>query len=193
MDLGGIGSTSLRGRHERPPRRRARPDQPHRALVLVDIENLHGEPRSALAGELAAIAWSLHRAASIHPLDHVVVGCNPKLALPAKASWPSIRLVIRGGPDGADLALLRCVEDVDFVMRRYDRVVIASGDGIFEEAAARLLRSMAVDIYSRPEALSWRLRRLGVTHPLVVSLPPPSGHPVLGPPGAPGVRAAAVG
>ncbi len=125
-----------------------------RSLALVDIENLHGQPRAARAGELGTIIRVLRRAAGLGPRDHIVIGCNPGLAFTAAACWPSMRLVTRRGPDGADLALLRCVDDPAFIARRYDQVVIGSGDGIFEEATIELLAAgLVVHIYSRPTAL----------------------------------------
>ena len=83
-----------------------------RALHLVDIENLMGGPE---AGTVA-----LHQAVSDYrdavPMtdgDHVVIGANPQLGAVAKACWQSARLVVGGGPDGADTALLGTVKDTD--------------------------------------------------------------------------------
>ena len=54
-------------------------------------------------------------AACVTDGDHVIVGANPKLAVVAKTSWPSARLVVRGGPNEADIALLEVVKDVEFI------------------------------------------------------------------------------
>ena len=68
--------------------------------------------------------------------DHVIVGVNPALAVLAKAAWPSSRLAVRGGPDGADIALLETVKARELRASRYDQAVIGSGDGVFEVAVS---------------------------------------------------------
>lgn len=62
-----------------------------------------------------------------------------------------------GGPDAADLALLREAPS-DWVIERFDRLVIASGDGIFAELSHRVReagREVWVASWARP--LSRRL------------------------------------
>ena len=90
--------------------------------------------------------------------DHVIMGANPNLAIEAKSSWPAARLVVRGGPDGADIALLESVKEVEFIAVRYDRIVVGSGDGVFE-AVVRAYRShgLAVGVVSRQRSLSYAL------------------------------------
>lgn len=97
-------------------------------------------------------------AAAVTDSDHVIIGANPRLGLAAKASWPSARLVVRAGPDGADIALIETVRDVRFVAARYDRIVVGSGDGVFE-SVARAYRScgLAVGVVSRQRSLSYAL------------------------------------
>src|SRR5438874_1457935 len=93
-----------------------------RTLHLVDLENLAGEARfdpAALAGTIEAYRASV----SFRPGDHVVVGCDRRLAVLAGAVWPGARLVVGSGPDGADHALLAAA-DPDELAARYDRVVI---------------------------------------------------------------------
>ena len=87
--------------------------------------------------------------------DHVIIGVNPMLAVEAKASWPAARLVVRGGPNGADIALLETVKDVGFIAARYDRIVVGSGDGVFE-AVVRLYKTygLPVGVVSRQRSLS---------------------------------------
>jgi len=87
--------------------------------------------------------------------DHVIIGVNPMLAVEAKASWPATRLVVRGGPNGGDIALLETVKDVGFIAARYDQIVIGSGDGVFE-AVARLYKTygLPVGVVSRQRSLS---------------------------------------
>ena len=106
-----------------------------RTLHLVDLENLMNGPLSGPAAlENASAAY--RAAMPIDEHDHVIVGVNPALAVLAKAEWPSSRLAVRGGPDGADIALLETVKHVNFVASRYDQAVIGSGDGVFEVAVS---------------------------------------------------------
>ena len=62
------------------------------------------------------------------------------------------------GLDGADLALLDEVAEIE-LLRRFDRVCIGSGDGIFAAAAAKIAAAgVEVTVVTRPRALSGRLR-----------------------------------
>lgn len=115
-----------------------------RTLHLVDVENLMGGPdagANALHGALA----HYRSAASVADGDHVIVGANPQIGIQAKAAWPSARLVVRPGPDGADIALLKQVKEVDFIAARYDRIMIGSGDGVFE-AVVTEFRSLGIPV-----------------------------------------------
>lgn len=105
-----------------------------RSLHLIDIENLMGGPFAGGAA-LKEASEAYRVAARVGGCDHVVVGANPSLAVEAGLEWPGARLLVRGGPDGADLALEESVEEVIWHAQRYDRVVIGSGDGRFSEVA----------------------------------------------------------
>lgn len=109
-----------------------------RRLVLVDIENIANGP--CLRAE--TVRWVKHavtNAAKIGASDHVVVATSHINLLPVGCNWSGIRYVVRSGPDGADLALLDVLtEDIP---GRYEHVVLASGDGIFAPAVARLARA----------------------------------------------------
>ena len=130
-----------------------------RSLHLVDIENLMGGPRGGPAALLRAVS-DYREAAPVVVGDHVVVGTNPQLGVVAHASWPSARLVIRGGPNGADMALLAEVENDRWVAARYDRIVVGSGDGVFAEVARTFRRyGLAVGVVSREQSLSYVLAR----------------------------------
>lgn len=142
------------------PERRA-PRAPHvpagRALHLVDLENLMRGPHQSRG--VLGFASSLYRAAApVCSGDHVVVAVNPALALEAGLEWPGARLLSAPGPDGADRALLRQVENADWVASRFDRVVIGSGDGIFVRAVEALrVRGVAVGVVAPEHGASARL------------------------------------
>lgn len=126
-----------------------------RALHLVDIENLTGtglpDPRAVQRARLA-----LNGAVPVGAGDHVVVGSSHAAALAIFEGWGVARFVWRSGHDGADLALLGVLEED--VTTRFDHVVIASGDGIFAEAAARLgAGGCDVTVVAREGGISRRL------------------------------------
>ena len=92
--------------------------------------------------------------------DHVIIGANPMLGLVAKNCWPEARLVVRGGPDGADIALLETVKDVDFIAARYDRIVVGSGDHVFESVvSAYQMCGLPVGVVARKRSLAFVLGR----------------------------------
>ncbi|WP_426571102.1 hypothetical protein [Aquihabitans sp. McL0605] len=145
-------------------------------LHLIDIENLHGAcPRGTLnVGRATAL---LERYDSIVPIavgDHLIVGCNPGIGLEVGLAIGGGRLVVRGGPDGADQALIDSI-DLDHVARRNRRVVIGSGDHIFVRTVLGLLaRSVPVEVVGRPGGTSAALRLTGVpVHPFVDAMPLP--------------------
>jgi hypothetical protein len=146
--------------HRRRPRPTARDRRipPGRTLHLIDIENLAGADREL--ADLLAAGRAYFQAVQRRPGDHVVVGCDRTLMLAARIAFPGARIVAGHGPDGADRALIGC-ERRDDIARRYDRVVIGSGDHVFCELAADLRRrGLAVCVVARHESLSRDLRRV---------------------------------
>ena len=156
-------ASPLRPRHiyVQPERRieRAAYVPPGRTLHLLDLENLMGGPMS---GPIALIQASLafRQLAVVRATDLVVVGVNPHLGYSAKACWPDGLVVLGLGPDGADRALLKQVENARWTAARFDRVVIGSGDGVFAESATRLRElGIPVVVISRESSLSHLLAR----------------------------------
>ena len=103
-----------------------------RALHLVDIDNLLGDPATHDENE---IGWTIHAyrdVASVVAGDHVVVATSPfgRHALAIGTAWPGVGHVWRKGADGADMALL---EEAEWAVATgaFTRVVIGSGDRIF--------------------------------------------------------------
>jgi len=130
-----------------------------RTLHLVDIENLMGGPRQGYrAMEAATLAYK--DAVTVGPCDHVIVGCNPALMIDVYRAWPHSRIAAMGGPDGADRALLGNLRDARAVARRYHRVIVGSGDGIFGEIAAEIAGlGVPVGVVSQRQSLSYVLAR----------------------------------
>ena len=107
-----------------------------RSLHLIDLENLCGSglpPKS-----LIARVWRTYRyGVTTSPDDQYIVGSSHGFASLAWFILPDqgIQRVVRSGKDGGELAILAEV-DIAHAASRFDRIVIASGDGMFTEAAA---------------------------------------------------------
>lgn len=131
-----------------------------RTLVLVDLENLVGcEPAAAPASAWSAAVHDLFTDVSLSADDQIIVAVSPKWAFKAHSLIPGALLRCRKGADGADLALIDEVVDAAWVRSRFDRVIFASGDGIFAEHATRLIRAgVEVENASRPGQCSALLR-----------------------------------
>src|SRR5262245_6904073 len=134
---------------------------PHttRTLHLVDLENLVGDPRST--GPIVRHTFDRYlELAGWHDGDQVLVASNPWLirevvfTMPVPCNVHAVR-----GPDAADVMLLSHAPP-ELVAKRYDRLVVGSGDGIFA-ARATAARDLGVDVLvvARDDGCSWRLRR----------------------------------
>ena len=120
-----------------------------RTWHLADVENLAGGsgPDQVTLGEVFNVYY---KAAGFRPGDLTTVACNPALGVRVKAALRGVDLRVRRGKDGADLALLDAMADVEWVAYRFDRVVLGSGDGIFYEKVRELQAAgVAVGIVGR--------------------------------------------
>jgi hypothetical protein len=128
-----------------------------RSLHLVDVENLLGGANFD-EREAAAAAAAYGPVADLGETDLVVVASSHHAASATWFGWRNARRVVQSGPDGADRALIKIIE-TENIPARFERVVIASGDQIFAEPAARLQTlGVTVTVVSRPESLSRHLR-----------------------------------
>ena len=146
-----------------------------RRYVLLDIENTtQGAARSA--ADVAEV-WRVLReqAPGIAPHDHVVVGAGRGFARRYRAAiqGPNVRWVVgANGPDGADRALLAAI-DLYAVARRYDELVIASGDHAFADVARRAralglsVQVIVTESSDGRSSLSARLAEVATTRTLV--------------------------
>lgn len=130
-----------------------------RTLHLIDVENIAGLARPTEA-EVAAALDRYRGAVTVAPWDQVVLAANRTTAASAGWVWPGVLVRAASGPDGADLALL-AEADAAHVARRFDRVMIASGDHLFAERAMELrARGVRVEVVARPGSLAQSLRRV---------------------------------
>ena len=122
-----------------------------RSLHLVDLENLAMDPDPSPRDLEEALA-AYHGVVPTNPSDLVVLSASTRLARRVAFQVAGFgRLVPAGsGPDAADLALLR-EAPARWVIERFDRLVIVSGDGIFVPLAATV-RQAGRDVW----VASWR-------------------------------------
>lgn len=137
-----------------------------RGLALVDIENLAGTPKvsAELVKEINEIFYEM---AQMDPLSHTYVACNPKAGFNVGYGWEHTHnLCLKGGKDGADLALLEQLNAIPNLDEFY-YIVIGSGDHIFADVALELRRKgHFVHVIARKESIAPNLRRAAnhVTH-----------------------------
>jgi hypothetical protein len=154
---------------------------PERRLILVDLENLVGmSPREATTDDYRfAVAELVDRLHIDAAADRLIIGVNPALAFTAHDLCPAARIVTRTGPDGADERLCEELDDVRFIARRFDTVIVASGDHSFcTPIAALAFHHVSTVVAALPRHLSAALR---VAAQQVVWLaPPPQFTPAAG-------------
>jgi hypothetical protein len=104
----------------------------------VDLDNLVGG--TGHAGRVRGSIGRYLQAADVASGDHLVVAAGTKLARTAAFEMPrGTRFLVGSGLDGADRRLLGAVPP-DHVARRYDRLVLGSGDGCFVDFVTRTRR-----------------------------------------------------
>jgi hypothetical protein len=108
--------------------------------------------------DVAAMQRDYFSVAGVQLGDHVVIATGWAAAPSAWFGWSGGRRLVRPGVDGADMALLDVIADESLSLR-YERVVLASGDGVFAEACAHLqAEGCKLTVVTRSGALSLRLR-----------------------------------
>ena len=84
-------------------------------------------------------------------------GVQPLGSQDSSLRLPGARRRWRSGPDGADLALIDELSDLR-IMKRYRRVTLCSGDGIFADSLAALAAAgIVVTVVSVRDRLARRL------------------------------------
>ena len=146
-----------------------------RKLHLVDIENLCGGSHVA-GGTVEDKLDEYDEVAAVLGVDHMIVACGPQLVLPTKGCRSGAQVLVGRGIDGADMALLSAASVADLA-RRFDEVVIASGDHIFRALAVGLrLSGVAVTVVSRASALSADLAAVAGRIVFMSEVPDPAGE-----------------
>jgi hypothetical protein len=140
-----------------------------RRLVVVDLENVVGGP----CDTADKVRWARQRLVDVGVLsseDLVVVGVDQGALVCAGLAWKGPRHVPGYGESGADKALLDVLgEDVG---RRFEEIVLVSGDGIFARTVARLTANgVRVTVVAHEVGLSLRLRMAAARVVLLSSAP----------------------
>lgn len=128
-----------------------------RTLHLVDLENLAGGPWAD--ADTVDLVWRRYEVvAGVGPADTVQVAADKSLYTRMAFTLPrGIRFRPATGPDGADRRLLADAP-TEWIVERFDRLVIGSGDGAFaDRAAACRQHGVAVHVVAVPGTLARRL------------------------------------
>lgn len=110
-----------------------------RRYGLVDIENLTCGARATNEELIRLWKFLYHEHLRLRPSDHVVIGSSRGVARKYKPAigTQDVRWVLGdNAPDAADAALL-CAVNLHQVVRRYDELIIISGDHAFAGLARR--------------------------------------------------------
>jgi hypothetical protein len=166
--------TVLAGQSSRRPERRPALARGRR-LVVVDIENIVcGACLTA-----APVRWAkrvLTDMLHLRETDHVVVGTSHIGLLQVGCNWPHIRLEVRSGRDGADLALLEVLDEN--VPARFERIALASGDGIFSAKISELAaQGVPTTVVGDRRSIA-RSLRMAASQVLYLPGPRPAAGPV---------------
>lgn len=129
-----------------------------RRLHIIDPENLVGSG-SCSEAQVSAL-HSEYTASMLGCRDLALVASSHFNQVPVAFGWMDGFHLVRSGPSGADLALIQAYREVPNV-GSFDGLVIASGDGIFEEIALDAVRrGLPVTAVVGVGALSRRLRMM---------------------------------
>lgn len=136
-----------------------------RTVHVVDVENLlDGDHRSTTAEHIGARIEEYRLAVGAGPDDVFYFGANPKLWFDVRLAVGGQRVVGYRGKDGADRALLEVV-DGDWVVERFDRICIASGDHAFAPLARTCREAgLVVTVASLPMSVSADLYTAATEH-----------------------------
>lgn len=153
-----------------------------RTAYFLDIDNLTGSGQASQE-EVRAVLHAFERECRPGVQDQVYCAATALAAYHVGYLRPGYRVVIGRGKDGADLRLLE-LADPEHLARRFQRVVVGSGDGIFTALVCNLrARGVKVGVLKGRGRIATHLyKSVGpVGHHMpnpVVSLP--LNHPTLG-------------
>lgn len=139
-----------------------------RKFAAIDGENLYGGT-GFNTSDVADLVAEVRTVAGASATTHITIATSFAVGcLTAGLGCPSARCTYGVGPDGADLALIDIL-DTEQIARRFNRVIIGSGDHAFAPVARRLRAEGAtVVVVARRHSLN---AELGDVASSVVYLP----------------------
>jgi len=144
--------------------------QKGRTAYFLDVDNLCGTglaPKHQVEGALIAIRAKFHPSTD----DQIYCAATAKAAFYCKQYWPNCSVRVGRGVDGSDICLLNDA-DPQWLSKRFERVVIASADGIFADLAIELQKlGVKVIIAATSQKVSQKLRAVAPVVVLSVSTP----------------------
>ena len=127
-----------------------------RTAYLLDIDNLAGSGQASLE-QVRDVMQAFEITCRPGTQDQVFCAATAMAAYYVGTIRPGYRVLVGHGKDGADRRLLT-VADADFFIRRFQRVVVGSGDGIFAALVDDLRsRGMKVGVVKGRGAISTNL------------------------------------
>ena len=131
----------------------------NRSAFFLDIDNLCGAPMATEA-QVREVVLAFEKQFSIGPSDLIFCAATAKAAAFVKFFRPAFHVQVGRGKDGSDLRLLE-LADPQWLKSRFGRVVIGSGDGIFQPLAMELANlNVKVEITCGHGAMSRSFREV---------------------------------
>ena len=144
--------------------------QKGRTAYFLDVDNLCG---TGLAPKHQVEAALISVRAKFQPSkdDQIYCAATAKAAFYCKQYWPNCSVRVGRGDDGSDICLLNDA-DPKWLSQRFERVVIASADGIFAGLATELQKlGVKVVIAASSQKVSHKLRAVAPVVVLSISAP----------------------
>jgi hypothetical protein len=141
-----------------------------RTAYFLDVDNLCQSglaPKHMVEASLMAIRMRFQP----NETDQIFCAATAKAAFFCKQYWPKCSVRVGRGADGSDLRLLNDADPV-WLSKRFNRVVIASADGIFAGLATELQKlGVKVVIAVSSQKVSHKLRAVAPVVVLSISAP----------------------
>jgi len=141
-----------------------------RTAYFLDVDNLCQSglaPKHMVEASLKAIRVRFQP----NETDQIFCAATAKAAFFCKQFWPTCSVRVGRGADGSDLRLLNDADPI-WLSQRFNRVVIASADGIFAELAQKLQQlGVKVIIASTTAMVSHKLLAVAPVVVLETSIP----------------------
>lgn len=159
-----------KGHNHSAPQHALSRDLKGRTAFFVDMDNICGTGL-ARKHQVEAALIAIRAKFQPSPDDQVYCAATAKAAFYCKQFWPNCSVRVGRGEDGSDICLLNDANPM-WLSKRFERVVIASADGIFAGLATELLKlGVKVVIAASSPKVSHKLRAVAPVVVLNISAP----------------------